>query len=347
MSTGTMPATGSRLGADGAARSLSLWQRGFVVPLAAVAVVIVLVGLVGNAYQLTLLTKVAIYAVVILGLNVLVGYTGQISFGHNAFFGIGGYLSALSTTDWHLPPLLGIALGIVVSALLAVIVGYPTLRLKGHYLAMATFAVGLGFYSFSVASPLFKGFIGIGGIPPLGVGSFQLANQRDAFWACGVVLLVAITATWRLRHRRYGRALRSVASDEATAMSIAVDVQRYKLSAFVVSAVFGSVAGSLYAHTSTYVSPESFSFTTILTFFMMLFIGGLGSVWGAVVGSAIVTIVPDLVPRSVQNWQPTLFAVLLIAILIARPVGLLAPLSQRSRATLFAIFGRRGRSSDA
>ena len=136
-------------------------------------------------------------------------------------------------------------------------------------------------------------------------------------------MLLALVAVAHLRHGRWGMALRTVATDEATASSVGIDVHRAKLSAFVVSALLASVAGSLYAHTTSYVSPETFSFTTILTFFMMLFIGGLGSVWGAVLGSLVVTVVPEVVPDGVATWQPSIFGVLLIAVLVLRPKGLL------------------------
>jgi branched-chain amino acid transport system permease protein len=287
------------------------------------AVLVALVGLYGSPYILTIGSKVAIYAIVIVGLNLLVGYGGQISFGHNAFFGVGGYISALATTSWGLSPLLGLLAGVVVAVALALITGYPTLRLKGHFLALGTFAVGLGFYAFAVASPYFNGFTGIGGIPPFSVGPLSAELPFAKFWLSGFFLILAIIAVAQLREGRWGRALRTVATDEATASSVGIDPHRTKLAAFVVSAVLASVAGSLYAHTASYVSPESFSFTTILTFFMMLFIGGLGSVWGAILGSLIVTAVPEVVPASIATWQPTIFGVLLVALLIVRPSGLL------------------------
>jgi branched-chain amino acid transport system permease protein len=269
-----------------------VWTRGFAAGVVGLAVLVALVGLSGSQYILTVGSKVAIYAIVIVGLNLLVGYGGQISFGHNAFFGVGGYISALATTSWGLNPLLGMLAGVLIAAALALVTGFPTLRLKGHFLALGTFAVGLGFYAFAVASPYFNGFTGIGGIPPFSVGPLKAELPFAKFWLCGLFLILAVIAVAQLREGRWGRALRTVATDEATASSVGIDPHRTKLAAFVVSAVLASVAGSLYAHTASYVSPESFSFTTILTFFMMLFIGGLGSVWGAILGSLIVTAVP-------------------------------------------------------
>ncbi|MET7399345.1 branched-chain amino acid ABC transporter permease [Dactylosporangium sp. NPDC005572] len=286
-------------------------------------VAVVGLGLYGSTYLLSLGSKIAIYAIVILGLTLLVGYGGQISFGHNAFFGIGGYISALATTSWGLSPLPGMLVAALIAAALAVVTGYPTLRLRGHFLALGTFAVGLGFYAFAVASPYFNGFTGIGGIPPYSLGGLSFQREFAQFWVCGVFMLVALVAVAHLRGGRWGRALRTVSTDEATAQSVGIDVHRVKLTAFVVSALLASVAGSLYAHTTSYVSPETFSFATILTLFMMLFIGGAGSVWGAVLGSFVVTVVPELAPESMASWQPTFFGALLVIVLILRPAGLL------------------------
>lgn len=320
-----------------------LWGLTFTGPLVGVVVLAVVAAFTAGPFTLTLLSQSAIFAIVVLGLNVLVGYTGQISFGHNAFFGVGAYLTAYATTTWKLPPFVGLVLGIVAALVLAVLIGYPTLRLRGHFLAMATFGLGLVFYSFVAASPIFKGFTGIGGIPALGVGTTSTATPIGQYAVSVAFLLVAIVVAWRLRHRRFGRALSSIANDESAGQSIGIDVHRYKLAAFAISAVFGAIAGWLYAHTVTYVSPETFGFTLIITIFTMLFFGGLGSVWGAVVGSIVVTVLPQLVPRAVQNWEPTIFSVILLAVLVIRPAGLLAP-STRLNAALAGLLGRSRRA---
>ncbi len=309
------------------------WTPRFAGGVLAMVLVIGLLGLYGSTYVLSLGTKVAIYTIVVLGLTLLVGYGGQISFGHNAFFGIGGYISALATTSWGLSPVLGMIVAAVLAAVLAVITGFPTLRLRGHFLALGTFAVGLGFYAFAVASPYLNGFTGIGGIPSLSIWGLSFDREFSRFWLCGAFLIVALIAVAHLRGGRWGRALRTLATDEATAQSVGINVQRAKLTAFVISALLASVAGSLYAHTASYVSPETFSFSTILTFFMMLFIGGVGSVWGAVLGALVVTVIPELVPASLATWQPTLFGILLVIILIVRPQGILGQVRLTSKRT--------------
>jgi branched-chain amino acid transport system permease protein len=302
----------------------TVWTPGFIIGVVLLAATVIVLGLYGSTYILALGSKVAIFAIVILGLVLLVGFGGQISFGQNAFFGIGGYVAALASTSWGLPPLVGVILGALLACVVAAIIGFPTLRLRGHFLALGTFAVGLGFYAFAVSSPVFNGFAGIGGIPPFSIGALEFASPFSKFWLCGAVMIVALIAASHFREGRWGRSLRTLSSDEATAQSIGIDVHRTKLTAFVLSALFASVAGSLYSFTASYVSPETFSFATILTFFTMLFIGGVKSVWGALLGSTVVTVIPELVPPVLATWEPTIFAVILVIVLILRPSGILA-----------------------
>lgn len=313
------------------------WNARFFVPLAVLLAAVGLGATVLSPYGLTTMTQIGIFAIIVLGLNVLVGFAGQISFGHNAFMGLGGYLSALATTQWGLPPLVGMAVGMIVSGALGVVVGYPTLRLRGHYLALATFALGLGFYNFAVSSPVFSGFMGIAGIPAFGVGGWRAESIVAKYLLVWGFAVLAVILTWRLRQLRFGRALLSIA-DESTAQSVGINVQRYKVIAFVISGMYASVAGSLYAHTVSFVSPETFGFSTIVLLFVMLFVGGLGTVWGSLLGAAAGIALPDLL-RGFEGWNPSIFALILLAVIIARPVGLLAPLSKVERRRLRRALG--------
>lgn len=312
----------------------------FWLAFVALGLAIATVGYLGSAYLLTVLTQVAVFGLATLGLTILVGYAGQISFGHTLFLGLGGYLSALATTSWGLPTLVGMAIGVLASVVAALAVGYPTLRLRGHFLAMATFAVALGFYSLAARTDLFNGFSGIGGIPPLAVGGFQFDTLPEKFWLAGFVALAGVFAAQRLKRMRFGRALRTIAGDEATAAGVGIHVLRYKIEALVISAVFVSIAGSLSAHTISFTSPEAYSFGIIVQLFVMLFVGGLGSVWGALAGALAVIGIPEVLGFS--DYQPTIFGVVLIGILILRPTGLLAPLTPQERARLTGWARRRG-----
>lgn len=304
------------------------WPGTLIGPLAAAIGVIAVIGLVAAPYWVTLMTQAAIFAIAVIGLNILIGYAGQVSFGHAVFFGIGAYSTAMGTTAWGMSPLAAAGLGLVVNIVVAVVVGLPVLRLKGYYLAMATFALGVAFYGFLGSVPWFNGFSGIPGIPPLSIGSWRIVGWGEMYWFAWAVALIAAVAAWRLRSFRFGRALHAIAEDEEVAESVGIRPMRYKIAAFVISALFASVAGSLFAHAGSFVSPESFSFQASIDFFVMLFIGGLGGIWGVLVGATAITILPQLF-GSLQAYRPTLLSILLIAILIVRPVGLLAPLRER------------------
>jgi branched-chain amino acid transport system permease protein len=294
---------------------------------------VLLAGSFGSAYQLTVLTQAGTYAIATLGLTILVGYAGQISFGHTIFLGLGGYLSALATTRWGLGPLPGMALGVAASSVAALLVGVPTLRLRGHYLAMATFTIGLGFYAVAADTSVFNGFEGIAGIPPFSVGGLEFGDVVGKYTLVWGVALIAAVAAWRLRSGRFGRALRVLAEDEAAAAALGIDVARHKIAALVISAVFVSVAGSLQVHTTPIASPENYGFAVIIQLFVMLFIGGLGSVWGALIGAVAVVELPELL-GGFQDYEPTIFGVALILILLLRPVGLFAPPAPSTRRML-------------
>lgn len=313
--------------------SLPSETRRFTLAFGLVSLLVCVIGGLGSAYTLTVMAQVGVFGLATLGLTVLVGYAGQISFGHTLFLGLGGYMSALATTSWELSPLVGVAVGIAASVVAAVAIGWPTLKLRGHYLAMATFAVGLAFYAVAADTKVFNGFQGIAGIPPMSIFGFEFADVVSRYFFVWAVTMLGVLAAWRLRRMRFGRSLRMVARDEAAAAALGIDVRRQKLAAFVASAVFVSVAGSLQVHITPFASPENYSFPVIIQLFVMLFIGGLGSVWGALLGSLIVIGLPELL-GGFGNYEPAIYGILLLAILIARPAGLAAPLSPAARRTL-------------
>ena len=212
--------------------------------------------------------------VFVTGLNIFMGYAGQVSFGHNAFAAIGGYASAMLTADARL----GAAAALPRSAISrrahrALIVGYPTLRLRGHYLAMATLAIGLIVYEVAVQwQSVTQGYMGISGIPPLGIGRFEL-TVRPRNSHCPHRRRCC-SASW-IAHRHPALALRprlrAIAGSEDAAHALGIDVARYKLAAFLISAFYASVAGSLFVHVVGFVSPEVFGLHMVMLAFTMLY----------------------------------------------------------------------------
>ena len=185
------------------------------------------------------------------------GYAGQVSFGHNAFAAISGYTSAVLTANHGWEPLPAAALGIFGALACALIVGYPTLRLRGHYLAMATLAIGLIVYEVAVQwQSVTQGYMGISGIPPLGIGRFTVTSDRALLVLLIAFALIGVLAAAGIRRSRLGRAFVAIAGSEDAARALGIDVARYKLIAFLISAFYAAVAGSLFVHAVGFVSPE-------------------------------------------------------------------------------------------
>jgi branched-chain amino acid transport system permease protein len=295
--------------------------RTVVVPVAVVFAVLG-IALTSSGYVVTLIGFAAIYGVFCTGLNFFMGYTGQASFGQNAFAALGGYGSAVLTANYYWDPVLALLVSMVLSGVIAAAVGYPTLRLRGHYLAMATFALGLITYEISIEwNSLTQGYMGLSGIPPLGMGKYELVNEKHQLIVLTLVMLLGVWVSVRLRDSRFGRALRAIAGSEAAANALGINVARYKLAAFVVAAVYASVAGSLFAHFVGFISPEVFGASMVILSFTMLYLGGVGTTWGPIIGALIVSLLPEVL-RGLKEMQDVVYSVVLIAILIFAPRGL-------------------------
>lgn len=284
-------------------------------------------GLIGYAvlaggYLATVVSFALIYAVFVVGLNLFMGFTAQVSFGQNAFAAIGGYGSAVLTTMFGWEPVPAILAGICAAVLGALVIGYPTLRLKGHYLAMATLAIGLITYEITVEwQSVTQGYMGISGIPPLGVGKWTVTSDRGQLVVLTVIVALALFAAARIRSSRLGRAFFAIAGSEEAARALGIDVARYKLAAFLLSAGFAALAGSLFVHVVGFVSPEVYGLHMVILSFTMLYVGGIGTVAGPLIGALIVSLLPEIF-RGFKDYQDLAYGVALILLLIYAPRGL-------------------------
>ena len=311
-------------------RGASASSRGVWLPVAAVVAVLAF-GLTSSGYVVTVIGFAAIYGIFCTGLNFFMGYTGQASFGQNAFAAIGGYGSAILTATYNWDPVPALLVSMAAAGCLAALVGYPTLRLRGHYLAMATFALGLIVYEITIEwTSLTQGYMGYSGIPPLGTAGYELGSEKHQLVVLAALLLVGVWISTRLRDSRFGRALRAIAGSEPAARALGVDVARYKLAAFVIAALYASAAGSLFAHFVGFISPEVFGAAMVIQSFTMLFLGGIGTTWGPILGALVVSMLPEFL-RGFKDLQDIIYAVILVAILIFAPRG------------VFALFGWRRR----
>jgi len=275
-----------------------------------------------GGYLIAVLHFAAIYVVFVTGLNIFMGYAGQVSFGHNAFAAISGYTSAVLTANHGWEPLPAAALGVAGALTCALIVGYPTLRLRGHYLAMATLAIGLIVYEIAVQwQAVTQGYMGISGIPPLGIGRFTVTSDRAILVLLIAFALIGVLAAAGIRRSRLGRAFVAIAGSEDAARALGIDVARYKLIAFLISAFYAAVAGSLFVHAVGFVSPEVYGLHMVVLAFTMLYVGGIGTIAGAALGALVVALLPETV-RRFSEYQDLAYGALLILILIYAPGGL-------------------------
>jgi len=297
--------------------------------LAVVAVSIALLPLVlPNNYYYDVAIRIGMNATVVVGLNLLIGYAGQISLGHAGFFGLGGYASAILTSRYGWPPLAAMLTGMAVVGIVAFVVARPILRLRGHYLAMAT--LGLGIIIFMVLgneSWLTGGNDGMS-VPAFTLLGLTLGNERTWYWVTGVVLLVAITLANNIVDSPVGRALRAVHGSEIAAQVAGIDTVRYKVRIFVVSAVFASAAGSMMAHYVGFITPQVSSFFHSIELVTMVVVGGMASTYGAVLGAAILTTLPQLLSKF-EGYEMIVFGLILMLTVIFLPRGLLPTIASK------------------
>jgi branched-chain amino acid transport system permease protein len=297
-------------------------KKNFLIVIAFALAVAALPLAVRNAYYIGVLVFVAIYALITIGLSLLMGYAGQISLGHAAFFGLGAYTSGLLTTRLGWNPWMAFIAATFLSAAIATIIGVPTLRLRGHYLAMATLGFGeIVYIFFNSTVELTGGPSGFGNIPRLSIAGFAFDNDVRFYYLAWFFVVMVIVCSLNVINSRVGRALRSIHGSELAANTMGVNTIRYKVQVFVLSAIYGSIAGSLYAHFVTFISPTSFGLMASILLVTMVVIGGMASIWGAILGAAILTFLPEYL-RGLEDYSVLIYGLLLMGIMIFVPRGL-------------------------
>ena len=276
-----------------------------------------------GGYLLNVLVFVGIHTMLAVGLNLLLGFAGQISLGQAAFFGLGAYISGILTTAHSVNPWLAMALAALTVGILAFFIGFPILKLKGHYLAMATLGLGIiAYIVFNEAVELTGGPSGLSGIPNLSLGSIVFDSDIKNYYLIWSFTLITILLSLNLAHSRIGRALRAIHDSEVAATVMGVNARLLKVQIFALSAFISTIAGSLYAHTMTFVSPASFGFNFSIELVTMVIIGGLGSIYGSFLGAAILTLLPEVL-RAFQDYDIIVYGLILILITMFMPSGLI------------------------
>jgi branched-chain amino acid transport system permease protein len=287
--------------------------------------------LVWNPYHLHTLIMAGIFAVLALSLNLLLGYTGQLSLGHVAFFGIGAYATALLTVKLEWSPWLGLAAAIVLPGLAGWMIGRLALKIRGAYFVLLTisFAGVISLVSVNWMD-LTNGPLGIPGVPAIDLAGLSLRTKSAYYYLVLAAVAVCYLVCLALVRSRIGRALVALRENETLASSIGIDVTHYLVLATVVSAAMAGLGGGLYAHYTRFVSPEVFLFTYTVTMVIMVVAGGKGTLAGPVVGAVIFTVLPEVLRALTSwQWQMLLYGILLILVLFIMPQGIVPALRRR------------------
>jgi len=296
-------------------------------------------------YYQSILVFIGINALAATGLNLLMGYAGQVSLGHAAFLGIGGYASAILTVNHGVNPWLAMGAGMVAACVIGWIIGKPTLRLRGHYLAIATLGFGMIVNIVFVEwRGLTGGQSGIPGLPELSIAGIALNDHARFYYLVWACVLVATVASANIQHSRSGRALRAISSSELAAQTAGIDTAKYKLQVFVLSAALAAVAGSLFVHNLSFANPDPFNFAYSIELVVMAVLGGLGNIWGPAVGATVITVLGQVLQPlgaalgerlgAPVDLDVAAFGLILMLILIFLPRGVttsLATLRRRRR----------------
>ena len=293
--------------------------RGRYAALLALAAVLLLMPLVApSLFYLRIATLVFIFAVAVLGLNLLMGFAGQVSLGHAGFFGIGAYAVAVGPAHLGLPSWASLLAGAALAALLAFVVGRPILRLKGHYLAVATLGFGLLIGMVFTNEARWTG--GPDGMPVarLVLFGWTVRGTQTWYWISGATLALGALIAINLIDSPTGRAFRAIHDSEVAAAVLGIDIARYKLVAFVLSAVYAAVAGAYLALFDGLVTPVNAGFLRSIEFVTMAVLGGLGSIFGSVVGAAVLTVLPQLLTVFHEYEHVALGAIMIVFMLFLR-----------------------------
>jgi branched-chain amino acid transport system permease protein len=290
--------------------------------LAVVIALLALVPLVAPPFWVTLGNYIGLYSIVALGLVLLTGVAGQTSFGQAAFVGLGAYTTAYLTTRYGTSPWLTLPIGLVITFAVALFLGFITLRMRGHYLPLATIAWGMSLYFLFGNLDFLGGNTGLTGIPPLALPGFELKSERRFYYLIWAIALCALWASNNLLDSRQGRAIRALKSGLEMVEAFGVDGARLKIVVFVYAGLLACVSGWLYAHLQRFVNPSPFYINQGIEYLFMAVVGGAGSVWGAVIGATLITLLKqwlqDLLPHILGragNFEMVVFGVLMVLLL--------------------------------
>jgi branched-chain amino acid transport system permease protein len=302
----------------------TLLKQKDILGFGALAVIIIILPLfVESKYYFIVLNVIGLNTIVVVGLNLLIGFAGQISLGHAAFYGLGSYFSGILTVNYGFPLWPAMVVGMMATGAVAYLIGYPSLKLRGHYLVMATLGFGIIINILMGELEQFTGgHDGLMGIPPLAIGGWVFDNDLKNFYLIWSFVFLCMLGARNLLNSRVGRALRAISGSEVAASSLGVNTADYKVKVFVLSAMFASISGSLYAHYITFISPSSYDFYYSIQVVTMVIVGGMGSLWGSLLGAGVLTCISEAL-HVAKQYHIIAYGVFLCLVLVFLPQGIL------------------------
>jgi branched-chain amino acid transport system permease protein len=282
-----------------------------------------------NPYIIGVGVMCGIYIILSLGLNLITGYMGIVSIGHAAFFGIGAYTAALLALRLHWNFIFTFLAAALMSALFGLLLGLPTLRLSGKYLPIVT----LSFCEIARIVEtnerwLTRGPLGLPGIPGFSLFGFTLKSPIQCYFLVLIFCGIAIYVVHSIMNSRVGRVITAIKNDEIAAESMGIELSRYKLLIFSVSSIFAGLAGAFYAHYVGFIDPTSFSADQSIQILSMIILGGMGNIYGSILGAVSLTALPELL-RSFLSMRQVLYGALLVIMVLIRPQGILGGINLR------------------
>ena len=275
-----------------------------------------------GSYWIHVLVIIGTYVIAAAGVDLVFGFAGQLSFCQASFFALGAYASAILTTTHHLNPILATVIGMIFTSLVAYGLGTPVLRLKGYYLAIATIGFGLIVQSLLVTLARYTGGPdGFRDIVPLKVAGYVFKTDSQYYYPIWTVAMVILLLTRNIVRSRVGRAMLALRGDDVAASSMGVNITKYKVQAFVLSAAYASLAGSLYAHSNRFISPQIADLSNSVEMIIMMVLGGIRTVFGVLIGTAIMKSIPEFL-ESFLDYQMVTRGAILILLLLYMPQGL-------------------------
>jgi branched-chain amino acid transport system permease protein len=301
-------------------RALSRHREAAIFALAwAVAVAFML----RERYLALVLCFICIYTIAVSGLDILFGYTGQVSFGHAGYYALGSYGSTLLSMRLGIPVLCSIVLGALLAMVFGIILAFPASKLVKHFLSLLSIAFGnMIFMLISATTWLTNGFSGIINIPRVNIFGHQISTNQGYFFFLLVITALVLLGKQRIVRSRVGRAFIAIRENVHAANGMGINVRRYKVMAFAISAFLTGLAGALYAHLVRFISPDTFTNTTSSLFMTMLLFGGIGSLFGPLAGSVILVVVTELM-QGFAAYQMLIYAVFILLVLFFFPNGLI------------------------